>query len=122
MYVQIRSHTDCILYILLCGFFCRWLPGSFLRRPCLFLFCGNFRRVLLAEQINLLFVLFFERFRLSRVDPFREFNAARLQRVKRPCADLLVKPHIAPEALPFALKLLFAFIRCHPLQLPSFKF
>ena len=122
MYVQIRSHTDCILYILLCGFFCRWLPGSFLRRPRLFLFCGNCRRVLLPEQIGLLFVFFFEFFRLSWVDPFREFNAARLQRVKRPCADLLVKPYIAAEPLSLALELLFSFILCHPSQLPSFRF
>ena len=97
MYVQIRSHTDCILYIIV-----RLLPLAFL-------FCGNCRRVLLPEQIGLLFVFFFEFFRLSWVDPFREFNAARLQRVKRPCADLLVKPHIAPEALPLALELLFTF-------------
>ena len=48
--------TRIAYYILLCGFF-RWLPGSFLRRPRLFLFCGNFRRVLLPEQVELTFVL-----------------------------------------------------------------
>lgn len=110
--------TRIAYYILLCGFF-RWLPGSFLRRPRLFLLRGNFRRVLLPEQIGLLFVLFFELFRLSRVDPFREFNAARLQRVKRPCADLLVKPHIAPEALSLALNGFL--LVCHPHSSPSVR-
>ena len=113
--------TRIAYYILLCGFF-RWLPGSFLRRPRLFLFCGNCRRVLLPEQVELTLVLVLKFPRAARIHAGRKFNAARLQGVKRSSADLLVEPYIAPEALPFALKLLFSGILCPPSQLPSFRF
>ena len=108
--------------VLLCGFLCRGLLSRFLRRPCLFLFCGNFRRVLLPEQVELTLVLVLKFPRAARIHAGRKFNAARLQGVKRSCADLLVEPYIAAEPLSLALELLFAFILCYPSQLPSFRF
>ena len=98
---------------LLCSFFRRRLLGSFLRR---FFFRRDFGGVFLPEQLELLFIFVLKFPRATRVDVCGELDAARLKRVDRPPSDFLIQPDIAAKPAAFALKLLFAFILCHPLQ------
>ncbi|MFR1260037.1 MAG: hypothetical protein ACLSCX_05030, partial [Oscillospiraceae bacterium] len=75
--------------------------------------------MLLTEQIELTFVLGFEFLRLPYIHTSREFDAARLQFSHRAPTDLLVEPDIAAKSAACTLKLLFAFLACHPSHLLS---
>lgn len=104
---------------LLCSFFRRSLLGSFLRR---FFFRRDFGGVFLPEQLELLFIFVLKFPCTSNIRTRWEFDAALLQRVHSSAAYFFIQPDIAAEPAIFALKLLFAFIRCHPLTLLSFTF